>query len=126
MDMLDRFLGHDAASTRELLALSRGLSDEELDRPLGVDHGTLRDSLVHVVGVAEQWTDLMLGRAVRWTLLPPGVRSVDELLGRLDVVAADFAALARRAQEEGRLEDTFVYWEEPNPRKRTLGAGIGH
>src|SRR5690349_6998956 len=32
MNMLDRFLGHDAAASRALFVLSLGLSDEQLDR----------------------------------------------------------------------------------------------
>jgi uncharacterized damage-inducible protein DinB len=127
MDMLDRFLGHDAATTRELLVLSLGLSDEQLDRPLGVDLGTLRGSLEHVVAVIELWTDRMLGQPVRWEHAPSGDRpSVAGMLQRFDAVAAEFAALARRVQAEGRLDDTFVDPRERNPRKRTLGAGIGH
>jgi uncharacterized damage-inducible protein DinB len=126
MDMLDRFLGHDAAASRELLVLSLGLSDEQLDRPLGVDLGTLRGSLDHVVAVMELWTDRMLGQPFRWGQAPRDRPSVEGMLRRFDAVAADFAALARRVQVEGRLEDTFVDLRERNPRKRTLGAGIGH
>ena len=48
------------------------------------------------------------------------------MLRRFDAVAAELAALARRVQAEGRLEETFVDPRETNPRKRTLGAGIGH
>jgi uncharacterized damage-inducible protein DinB len=127
MDMLDRFVGHDAAASRALFVLSLGLSDEQLDRPLGLDLGTLRASLEHVVAVMELWTDRMLGRPVRWESVRPDDRpSVESLLRRFDAVAAQFAALARRVQAEGRLADTFVDPREPNPRHRTLGAGIGH
>jgi uncharacterized damage-inducible protein DinB len=127
MDMLDRFLGHDAAASRELFVLSLGLSDEQLDRPLGVDLGTLRGSLEHVVAVMELWTDRMLGQPIRWEVAGRDERpSVESLLRRLDGVAAELGALARRVQAEGRLEDTFVDPREKSPRKRTLGATIGH
>jgi uncharacterized damage-inducible protein DinB len=127
MDMLDRFLGHDAAASRALLVLSLGLSDEHLDRRLGLDLGTLRDSLEHVVAVMELWTDRMLGQPPRSEGRPAGGRpSVEDLLRRFEAVAADFAALARRVQAEGRLDDTFVDLRERSPRRRTLGAGIGH
>jgi hypothetical protein len=36
MDMLERFLGHDAAASRALFVPSLGLSDEQLLRRLGV------------------------------------------------------------------------------------------
>ena len=68
MDLLDRFLGHDAATTRDLLELSRGLTDEQLDRPLGIDHGTLRSSFEHLISGMENWTDLMLGQPIRWRI----------------------------------------------------------
>jgi uncharacterized damage-inducible protein DinB len=127
MDMLDRFLGHDAAASRELFVLSLGLSDEQLDRPLGVDLGTLRGTLEHVVAVMELWTDRMLGVPIRWRRASRDDKpSVADLLQRADVVAAEFAELARRVQAEGRLEDFFVDPLERNPRKRALGAGIGH
>ena len=127
MDMLDRFLGHDAAASRALFVLSLALSDEQLDRPLGIDLGTLRASLEHLVAIMELWTDRMLGRPIRWQQTPPDAGpSVEQLLHRFDAVAADFATLARRIQAEGRLDDTFVDPLETNPRKRTLGAGIGH
>ena len=125
--MLDRFLGHDAAASRALLVLSLGLSDEQLDRPLGVDLGSLRASLLHLVDVMELWTDRMLGQPVRWRQIPPEAQpSVASLLTRFDAVAAELASLARRVQAEGRLDDTFVDPLEPNPRRRTLGGGIGH
>ena len=72
------------------------LSDEQLDRPLGVDLGTLRGSLNHVVAVMELWTDRMLGLPIRWRHVPPDDKpSVDGLLRRLDVVAAEFVKLGK-------------------------------
>ncbi len=127
MDMLDRFVGHDIATTRELLVLSNGLTDAQLDHPLGLDFGRLRISLLHLVEVMEQWTDLMLGTKIRFLAMPTNsAPSVAELLQRFDTVAADFSSLARRAQAHGHLEATFVDWDEQPPRHRTIGAGIGH
>ena len=39
MDLLDRLLGHDAWTTRQLLLLCRGLTDEQLDRQAPVTDG---------------------------------------------------------------------------------------
>jgi uncharacterized damage-inducible protein DinB len=125
MDLLDRFLGHDAATTRELFALCRPLTDEQLDRPLGIDHGTLRDTCAHLVTVMEIWTDFILGQPVRWEALPRGAaRSIAELSERFEAVARDFAAHAARIQAEGRWDDTFV--DVRQGRRKTLGAGIAH
>jgi uncharacterized damage-inducible protein DinB len=125
VDLLDRFLGHDAGTTRELLELSRDLTDEQLDRPLGIDHGTLRADLTHLVEVMEAWTDMMLGQPIRFEERPRDSRpSIDVLRERFESVALDFAALARQVQSEGRFDDTFVdVWQR---RRKTLGAGIVH
>ena len=125
MDLLDRFLGHDSGTTRELLALCRPLTDEQLDRPLGIDHGTLRDTCVHLVAVMETWTDFMLGQPVRWETLPRDApRSIAELSQRFEAVTGDFAALAARIQAEGGWDNTFVdVWQG---RRKTFGAGIAH
>jgi uncharacterized damage-inducible protein DinB len=125
VDLLDRFLGHDGATTRELLALAQPLTDEELDRPLGIDHGTLRATCAHLVEVAEAWTDFMLGRPVRWEVLPRDpAPSIPSLARRFEVVARDFAALARRIEAEGRRDELFVdRWQG---RRKTFGAGVAH
>ena len=125
MDLFDRFLGHDTATSRELFEVCRPLTNEQLDRPLGIDHGTLRDTCVHLVAVMETWTDFMLGQPVRWESLPRDKpRTIVELSVRFEAVAADFAALARRVQAQGRWDDTFVdVWQG---RRKTFGAGIAH
>jgi uncharacterized damage-inducible protein DinB len=125
MDVLDRFLGHDAATTRERLELARGLTDDQLDRPLEIDLGMLPATFEHVVEVIETWTDLMLSLPIRWQTLPrDATPSIDRLGQRFEVVARDFADLARRSQDEGRRDEMFV---ETRPgRRKSLGTGIAH
>src|SRR5258708_36359640 len=120
MDLLDRFLGHDAGTTRELRALSRELTDEQLDRPLGIDHGTLRADFEHLVEVMEAWTDMMLGQPLRFERRSHDPRpSIGALSERFEVVARDFAELARRIQDEGCFDETFVdVWQR---RRKTCG-----
>ena len=65
MDLLDRLLGHDAWTTRQLLLRCRGLTDEQLDRRFDIGHETLRGTLVHIIGNLEVWTDLLHERPVR-------------------------------------------------------------
>jgi len=48
MDLLHRCLGHESASTRELFALCRPLTDDERDRFLMIDHGTLRSTCTYL------------------------------------------------------------------------------
>lgn len=65
MDLLDRLLGHDSWTTRQLLLLAVGLTDEQLDRDFDIAHRTVRATFQHVVRNVEVWSDLMAGTAVR-------------------------------------------------------------
>jgi uncharacterized damage-inducible protein DinB len=125
MDLLDRLLGHDAATTRQLLLLSRDLSDEELDRPFDIGHRTLRATFRHIIGNMEVWTDLMRERPAR-TAQPAGADSVAALLARLDAVAPDFAALAAQIRDEGRWDDLWTDVLDDPPQQKTYGGAIGH
>jgi len=49
MDLLDRLLGHDAWTTRQLLLCCRGLTDAELDREFDIGHRTVRATLLHII-----------------------------------------------------------------------------
>src|SRR5262245_54776271 len=97
MDLLDRLLGHDAWTTRQLLLLSRDLSDEQLDRHFDIGHETLRETFRHIIGNMEVWTDLIRERPVRSRSGPGSAAdSIAGLLARLDAVAPDFAGIARQ------------------------------
>jgi uncharacterized damage-inducible protein DinB len=125
MDLLDRFLGHDAWTTRELLLRCRGLSDEQLDRTFPIGHGSLRATFVHIIWNMEVWTDLMCERPRR----PdpgPAAETIPRLIERLDAVAAEFAAVSRRLQAERRLDDIFYDTVESPPIEKTFGGAIVH
>jgi hypothetical protein len=79
MDILDRLLGHDAWTTRQLLERGRSLPDLLLDQPFEFGHGGVRETTLHMVGNVEVWTDLMLARPVR---RDHEQVSMDELLAR--------------------------------------------
>ena len=127
MDLLDRLLGHDAATTRQLLLLSRDLRDEQLDRIFDIGHGTLRATFHHIIGNMEVWTDLMRERP-----LPPRpepraeTESIAGLLARLDAIAPDFADLASNIRDAGRWDDRWTDVLDDPPREKTYGGAIGH
>jgi uncharacterized damage-inducible protein DinB len=123
MDLLDRLLGHDHWTTRELLLRSRGFSDEQLDRRFAIGHGSLRATFDHIIWNIEAWTDLMCGRPVR---PKPAGGTVEGLMGRLDQTSEEFAALSQRVRDEGRWDESFADTEEAVPRMKTLGGGIAH
>ena len=127
MDILDRLLGHDAWTTRQLLLRCRELTPDQLHRRFDIGHETLHATLLHIVGNLEVWTDLIRGRPVR---PEPGpierTRSVDGLIARLDAAAPDFAAIARRLRDEGRLDETWVDTLDDPPTAKTYGGAIAH
>jgi len=127
MDLLDRLLGHDYATTRHLLVLSGDLSDAALDRPFDIGHETLRRTFVHIIGNMEVWTDLIRERPVRPRPEPgSAVDSAAGLLARLDAAAPDFAGIARQVADEGRWDDLWTDVLDDPPRQKTYGGAIGH
>lgn len=63
MDLLDRLLGHDAWTTRQLLLRGLELSDEQLDHDFDLSHRTVRATFLHIIWNMEAWTD---GLDERW------------------------------------------------------------
>jgi len=127
MDILDRLLGHDAWTTRQLLLRCRELSPEQLHQRFDVGHETLHATLLHVIGNLEVWTDLIRGRPVRrYDGIGLGAQSVDDLLTRLDAAAPDFAEIARQLADDGRLDETWVDTLDDPPTAKTYGGAIAH
>ena len=124
MDLLDRLLGHDRDSTRQLLEIAAALDDEQLDREFDIGHRTVRRSLEHIIWNIECWTDLMQGRPVR--ARPAGAPSIAELRRRHDNASAELFALARVIVERGRLDETFLDRLDDPPKAKTLGGAIVH
>ncbi len=120
MDLLDRLLGHDRWATAQLLELTRGLPDAQLDRSFDIGHRTLRATLEHMIFNVEAWTALMAERPID---APRDDRSPAALIDRHERSYATFAALARRVRDEQRLDDTFV---DHASYRQTLGATIIH
>ena len=125
MDILDRLLGHDAWTTRQLLLRSLGLSDEQLDRRFMIGHGSLRDTLVHIIWNMEAWKDMICERPLRPR---PGrdAATMERLIERLDAGASEFGQVARRLRDEGRLDDVFLDAADDPPVRKTFGGAIAH
>ena len=120
MDLLDRLLEHDHWATAQLLDLSRGLTDAQLDQPFDIGHRTLRATYEHIIYYVAFWTALMTEQPV------PGQRddrSLTALFDRHERSYASFAPLARQVRDEQRLEDTFV---DHYAERMTFGGGILH
>jgi uncharacterized damage-inducible protein DinB len=126
MDLLDRLLGHDAWTTRQLLLRCRELTDEQLDRRFDIGDRSLRETFVHVIENMEAWTDRMAmrpGRAETTSMWTPSVQS---LLDRLTLAAKDLADVARRIRDEGRFDQMYADPREEPLNPRPLGGMIVH
>jgi uncharacterized damage-inducible protein DinB len=123
MNLLERLLGHDYATTRELLIICLELSDEQMDRPVDAGWGTLRKTLDHVISNIEAWTDLMMERPVQHF---SGQDSVKRMLERLDQRYPEFAAFALRIEREGRLDELWTDVLDEPPVQKSYGGAIGH
>jgi uncharacterized damage-inducible protein DinB len=125
MDILDRLLAHDAWTTRRLLQQCQQLSDEALDQAFEIDHHSLRETFVHMIGNMEIWNDLLHERQVR-TYPGKEKETIEALLARLSDVAQEFATLAKRIAREHRADDVFVDALDNPPQEKTFGGAIAH
>lgn len=127
MDILDRLLGHDGWTTRQLLIRCHELTDEQLDREFDIGHRSLRRTLLHMIRNMEVWTDLMSGQPVRFDQgSEPTGRSVDGLLKRLETVSVELATMATRIVRDGRLDQLWVDYLDNPPTQKSYGGAITH
>jgi uncharacterized damage-inducible protein DinB len=122
MDILDRLLGHDAWTTRQLLLRCRELSDEQMDLVFDIGDRSLRGTFEHIVACMESHTDLMTGRTAYESYRDD--ETIDGLLERLTIVAKDFADIAIRIQREGRADEMFA--RPGDGKKLSYGSVIAH
>jgi len=65
MTLLDRLLGHDAWTTRQMLLVCKPLPNAQLDASFDMSHGSVRSTFLHILRNMEAWTDVMEGRPIR-------------------------------------------------------------
>lgn len=127
MDLLDRLLGHDSWTTRQLLLRCQSLTDAELDQEFDIAHRTVRATLLHIIRNVEVWSDLMSGAPVRSDAGKQSEgRSVPGMRARLDRAAADLAALARGVARRGGWDERWVDALDSPPAEKTYGGAIAH
>ncbi|HEX5322929.1 MAG TPA: DinB family protein [Capsulimonadaceae bacterium] len=119
MTILDRFLSHDAWTTRQLLLRCRELSDDQLDRKFDIGNRSLRNTFVHMLECMELHLDRMCGRPERELAED---YSIHALLARQAADSKDLMELATRIEREGGADDTWMGGHD----KRTYGSGIVH
>jgi uncharacterized damage-inducible protein DinB len=120
MDLLDRLLEHDQWTTTQLLELSGGLDDAQLDQEFDIGHRTLRETYAHMIYNVASWTGLMIGEP---EVALPDSRSLPDLAAWDARAYATFATFARRIRDEGRFDDTFI---DTSDAPLTFGGAILH
>ena len=126
MDLLDIFLAHNHGSTAQLIEQSSTLNDAHLDQEFDLGLRTVRATFDHIIENIEWWTDLIDHRPKRtFASLGEDPLTLTGLKIRLEVVSAEFAALARQAQAEGRLDEEWPSREDQQATYRK-GTTIVH
>jgi uncharacterized damage-inducible protein DinB len=120
MDLLDRLLEHDHWATAQLMEMSDGFSDAQLDQPFDIGHRTLRATFEHIIVNIEGWTEGMSGQAANSR---QDDHSLAALVDRHEHAHQKFATFARWIRDEQRLDDTFG---DPSGEQMTFGGGILH
>ncbi len=127
MDLLDRLLGHDAWTTRQLLLRCESLTDEQLDREFDIGHKTVRATFHHIIVNVEVWSGLMAGDFTRSEQrLRSQTRSVSALIVRLNRAATELAKVARTVAQRGGWDEVWVDTLDNPPVEKTYGGGIVH
>ncbi|MBA4015608.1 MAG: damage-inducible protein DinB [Pirellula sp.] len=122
MDLLDRLLGHDAWTTRQLLDICASLPDEKLDAEFDIGFRTLRATLTHIIHNTEVWTALMAQQEVpRET-----DRTVPGLICRLEAATAQIQTVARAVADRGDWDEKWLDYLDNPPVEKTYGAAIAH
>lgn len=124
MDLLDRLLGHDSWTTRQLLDLAGRLDEEQLDQEFDIGHRTVRRTFEHIIWNIECWTDQMKGNTVRSRAAPN--QSLAFLRERHDTASSEFFRYACEVVDQQRLDKTFLDTLDDPPKEKSLGGVIVH
>lgn len=120
MDQNERLLRHDRWMTNLMFDAASMLGDEDLDREFDIGYRTVRLTLDHITVGIELWTALLHGKPARWE---PNPSPVEVMRLRYREAYDSFETLARRAIDEGRLDETFIdAWDYP----QRVGSTILH
>lgn len=122
MDLLDRFLGHDAWTTRQLLEICSTLDDGALDREFDIGHRTLRRTLDHIIRNMEIWSALMSSDEVR----PGNDRTIPGMLERLTTAANRLESVSRRIADANAWDELWTDHLDDPPRQKRYGTAIAH
>jgi AraC-like DNA-binding protein len=136
MDLFDLFAGADSYHVRKLLEHARGLSDEQLDRPLNSPARvfpwdspaqSLRDLLRRLVLTKEVWTAALTGgEAPDIHDKTPARSTPDAMIARLEKSDAEFRRILTDVRNRNAWSDTFVDALCEPPETFSFGGMFAH
>jgi len=107
-----------------VLEIAQSLTNEQLDQDFDIGHRTVRETVQHVIGNIEVWTDLMAARPVR--RMPTYRQSIVELQHRFEAAFSDFAQVSRQLRDTQRLNDMYVDVLDQPPQQKSYAGTILH
>ena len=110
MTILDRLLGHDAWTTRQLLLRCRELSEEQTSRPFDIGCGNVRETFNHLILCMEKHTATIAGHP--HAQLVSEDASTEGMLARLTVAAKNFADCAIEIERTGKADEMCINAEQ--------------
>ncbi|MGE0760902.1 MAG: DinB family protein [Vicinamibacterales bacterium] len=126
MDLLDRLLGHDAWTTRQLIERCSELSDEQLDRQFDIGHRSIRATLQHIIFNMEAWSALMARVEVPRSTAPNHEQSMPHFSKRLDRAADRLAEVAKAVSARSAWDERWLDVLDQPPVEKTYGGAIAH
>jgi uncharacterized damage-inducible protein DinB len=128
MDIVDRFVGHDAWTTRQLLNRCAELDPAAMDAEFELGHPSLRLLFNHIIENMEYWTAVMSEKPVvdDSAANAESMETVN-LKRRLDRISVEFAEVARKINRENRADQTFAVESGVDRAFRlTFGGAVAH
>ncbi|MCA9053890.1 MAG: DinB family protein [Planctomycetaceae bacterium] len=123
MSLLNRLLGHDAWTTRQLLMICAGLSDDILDREHDIGHRTLRQTLAHIISNMEIWSSMMANEDVGQS---KDDQTIDGLLRRLSLAETRLRTVAQQTETRNAWDQLWTDTLDNPPQQKSFGAAIAH
>ena len=122
MDLLDRFLGHDAWTTRQLLDICSTLSENQLDREFDIGHRSLRRTFDHIIHNMEIWSLLMAEQPIERA----ADQTIPGMIRRLDLAAERLKSIARRVADSDAWDELWLDQLDDPPQQKSFGTAIAH
>ena len=123
MNLLDRFLGHDAWTTHQLLEICRSLPAALLDREHDIGHRTLRKTLNHIIHNMETWSALMQGAEINCV---PADSTIAGMFERRDAAETRLREVAEAAAAQDGWDELWTDTLDNPPTQKSFGTAIAH